>query len=260
MEENMKNVGMIIMCLMILFFSAALAGAADPKPVLKANHAESSFSIQEGQPLTITAQFSPGSFGGQGADWWVIYNSPSTGLYYYDLMNSWQNVGDDVTRLMPTYQGGLVSIPETPVFVSASLPPGKYQFYFGVDMTVNGIIDIDTLYYDSVEVTVTPGSNPVTACADIAGEWRGPYSETYCDGQTYKGIWTATITAACHITAFGEAGEWYQGFIKNHKLRVVQNDYSCGTSTINATVNPGGISGSYTYSKGGQGTFSGTRQ
>lgn len=37
-----------------------------------------------------------------------------------------------------------------------TLPQGYYTFYFGVDMNMNGILDVDRIYYDSVEVTVEP--------------------------------------------------------------------------------------------------------
>ena len=33
---------------------------------------------------------------------------------------------------------------------------GQYDFFFGIDMTLNGWIDVGTLYYDSVSVTVAP--------------------------------------------------------------------------------------------------------
>jgi hypothetical protein len=37
----------------------------------------------------------------------------------------------------------------------SGLPVGSYTFYFGVDMNMNGSVDIGQLYYDSVEVNVT---------------------------------------------------------------------------------------------------------
>jgi hypothetical protein len=38
----------------------------------------------------------------------------------------------------------------------AGLPMGSYIFYFGVDAIMNGSIDVEQLYYDSVDVTITP--------------------------------------------------------------------------------------------------------
>lgn len=36
------------------------------------------------------------------------------------------------------------------------LLPGSYTFYFGVDMNMNGSLDLDQMSYDDVEVTITP--------------------------------------------------------------------------------------------------------
>jgi hypothetical protein len=41
------------------------------------------------------------------------------------------------------------------LFNMSGLPTGTYTFYFGVDLNMNGSLDMDKLYYDSVNVTIT---------------------------------------------------------------------------------------------------------
>jgi len=55
-----------------------------------------------------------------------------------------------------TYQGALFDLPEREAFEGAGLEAGDYTFYFGVDLSANGGIDLDVSYGDSVSVTVTP--------------------------------------------------------------------------------------------------------
>jgi len=42
------------------------------------------------------------------------------------------------------------------VLNALGLPVGNYIFIFGVDMTVNGKLDSDQLYYDNVNVEILP--------------------------------------------------------------------------------------------------------
>jgi hypothetical protein len=38
----------------------------------------------------------------------------------------------------------------------SGLPTGNYTFYFGVDMVMNGSLDMNDIFYDSVIVNITP--------------------------------------------------------------------------------------------------------
>ena len=54
-----------------------------------------------------------------------------------------------------THQGALFDLSPYEV-LSRTLPVGSYTFYFGVDMVMDGSIDMWQIYYDSVDVTITP--------------------------------------------------------------------------------------------------------
>jgi len=75
----------------------------------------------------------------------------SFGLYRYDAgSDSW------APGLTVTYMGPLFDLSPFEVLNTSGLPTGPYTFYFGVDMNMNGILDMDQIYYDSVVVNITP--------------------------------------------------------------------------------------------------------
>ena len=53
-----------------------------------------------------------------------------------------------------TYQGPLMELPVMNVWNQAGLAPGRYGFFFGVDLNPNGLLDFNDLYYDQVTVTI----------------------------------------------------------------------------------------------------------
>ena len=55
-----------------------------------------------------------------------------------------------------TLQIPLRDIPSREVLNMSGLPSGEYTFYFGVDMVMNGLINIGQAYYDQVSVTINP--------------------------------------------------------------------------------------------------------
>jgi len=100
--------------------------------------------------LTVTVSLDSGGRNGDQADWWLVANTPF-GLYYFDAgFGSW------MPGLGVTYQGPLLSLsPPFEILSISGLPIGTYTFYFGVDMLMNGSLDMDQMYYDGVVVTVT---------------------------------------------------------------------------------------------------------
>ena len=59
--------------------------------------------------------------------------------------------------LAPLFQSPAADVPNT-IFHAFpdGLPQGEYTFYFGVDMNPNGQIDLDTLQYDAINLSVGP--------------------------------------------------------------------------------------------------------
>ncbi len=121
---------------------------------IKANGSNGPITIQKGNPLSLACQLTPGDFSGVEADWWLVVQTPLAGAdkwYHYASTNSsW------VRGLTPTYQGPLTGNTFGATVNSAAIPPGKYTFYFGVDLNSNSVIDQGQLTYDSVDVQVNP--------------------------------------------------------------------------------------------------------
>jgi len=118
-------------------------------PDITANGSNGPVNLNSGDNLSVSVQFSAGSSSGSNADWWVLANTP-LGWYHYDILSSSWVPGQSVT-----YQASLSGLPPYEVLSMSGLPGGSYTFYFGVDMVMNGSIDLGELYYDSVEVNIT---------------------------------------------------------------------------------------------------------
>ncbi len=124
--------------------------AADPVPDIKANGSDGPVSIASGDILLVTVSLDSGSHGGENADWWLVADTPF-GWYYYHLnSNSWR------AGFVVTYQGPLFDLSPFEVLNMSGLPVGDYTFHFGVDMIMNGSLDIGQIYSDSVDLTVMP--------------------------------------------------------------------------------------------------------
>ncbi len=122
----------------------------DPVPDIKANGSDGPITIATADNLTVTIDLDPGSYNGEDADWWIVADT-SFGLYRYDVgSDSW------VPGVTVTYMGPLFDLSPFEVLNTSGLPTGPYTFYFGVDMLMNGAIDMGNMYSDSIEVEITP--------------------------------------------------------------------------------------------------------
>lgn len=124
-------------------------GPQNPLPDIKANGSDGPVFIEAGDNLSLTVGLNAGDFSGYNADWWVVDDTPF-GWYYYDVVNDLWKPG-----FVATYQGGLKNLSPYEVW-NQTLSVGTYTIYFGVDMNMNGVLDIGQTYYDSVVVTVMP--------------------------------------------------------------------------------------------------------
>lgn len=118
-------------------------------PVIRANGFRREFSIDAGDPLSISITFDADSLVEQAADWWAVLQT-ETGLKSYNL-----TTGQFQDGLNVSYQGPLVHLPFTRLTLfNNGLEAGIYTFYFGVDLVQNGNLDIESASYDKVTVTV----------------------------------------------------------------------------------------------------------
>jgi len=120
-----------------------------PKATIQANGSNGPLTVSLGSTVFLTLSLDPDRFSGQLSDWWVVQVAP-TGLYYFDWGKQSLEKG-----LLPTHQGGLFALAGFPIMNLYNLDQGTHNFYFGVDLNMNGSLDMSSLYYDRVSVNVT---------------------------------------------------------------------------------------------------------
>jgi len=120
-----------------------------PTPDIKANGQDGSITVSANTAVSIAVTLNTGSYDAQNADWWVAESTPSGTFNYYNL-----STGSMVPGLLPTHQGPLFNLGTTQLLNSSNLMVGTHTFYFGVDLNMNGSLDMDSIYYDSVNVIV----------------------------------------------------------------------------------------------------------
>jgi len=158
-----------------LFYSNA--GATSAVPDIKLNGIDGEVTISSGSTLFATIQLDAGDQTGEMAEWWIIAETPM-GWYYYEYPDGWNFSEDGMEGLMPAYQGALFDMTEPlEVLRMTGLPVGAYGFYFGVDTTVDGLMDFETTFYDQGDLEIVEtetGSYPVVdtaqdTCYDDSG-------------------------------------------------------------------------------------------
>ena len=122
---------------------------ASVSPDIKANGQDGLITISTTTSLSITVSLDPGGYAGQNADWWVAESTPSGSFNHYDL-----GAGSMVPGLFPTHQGSLFSLGSVPLLNLSNLTAGAHTFYFAVDLDMNGLLDMNCIYFDAVRVDV----------------------------------------------------------------------------------------------------------
>ena len=126
------------------------SGIIDPTADIKVNDVDGPITVSSGATISISVSLDPGSHSGENADWWVAESTPSGSFNYYNL-----STGSMVPGLSPTHQGPLFSLASTQLFNRSDLTVGTHTFYFGVDLNMNGLLDMNSIYYDRVIINVT---------------------------------------------------------------------------------------------------------
>ena len=121
-------------------------------PYITANGSGEAVSINTTDNLTIKIELDSGTYKDRDADWWLVvktlFLSPND-WYYYNI-----TTGSFLPGLTFTYQGALSDLPKYEILNMTGLPVGTYKFYIGIDMNMNGTLDMGELYLDEVEVNV----------------------------------------------------------------------------------------------------------
>jgi|GEM_PF-2581854 len=83
------------------------------------------------------------------ADWWLVQQNGQKKLLSYELESSSFKEG-----IATSYQGNLFSFNNMNLTGTCHLDAGLNIFYFGIDSKQNGVLDFDTLNYDSYPIKV----------------------------------------------------------------------------------------------------------
>lgn len=204
---------------------------------------------------SLTIQLNAGDNIGKDADWWVVAQTPWGHWFSYVYPNRWNDIGTDLSRVSPAYQGPLTDISSLVLFDTTGIPSGNYVFYFGVDTNMNGVLDYSQLYYSSL-----PFKAP-TISADYSGIYLGTFSGgdsgTFNATVSANGTITGTVYSNSDLTSYSASGQ----VSANGSLTMVAGSASTG-ATFNGNINliNGDVSGSWTNSYYRiSGSFSGTK-
>ncbi len=125
----------------------ALSYAIKPMPKLTVNGRQNMISLYPGQPFSAQMELEAGTMAGQMADWWMVAVAGESILSFSSRTDVWQ------TGLHAAFQAPLSDF-NTPMISHLSLPPGEYDLFFAVDMNPDGQLSLDSVYFDSVHVSV----------------------------------------------------------------------------------------------------------
>jgi len=152
----------VLFALLLIGLCYSHAGAAPATPDIKLNGVDTALTFTSNTTLTATIQLDAGEQAGEQADWWIAADTP-IGWYSYQYPDTWEFSGDNMSDLVPAYQGPLFDLTEPlEVLNITGLATGAYMFYFGVDTTVNGVVDAKALVFDWAALNVTEARSPYT--------------------------------------------------------------------------------------------------
>jgi len=122
-----------------------------PAPILpdvKINGLEGPVLVKVGHSIEVSVGVGAGDSKNASADWWIVADSPWGWFHWDEASGSW------LPGISVAYQGPLFDIHSVDILDVSGLPPGTYTFYFGMDLKMNGILDLDSLSYDAAKLIV----------------------------------------------------------------------------------------------------------
>ena len=125
--------------------------------------------------------------------------------------------------------------------------------------TIAGV-DFSCSANSRAELTRLAPGTPLGDCIDSAGFYTGDFNETYCDGERYSGLLAIAIQANCSVQVSTGEGTVISSRVENNQIQINFDDEECGTLRGTGTLNGTTISGTYSYSAGGGGSFSVQKQ
>ncbi len=123
----------------------------NPAPILdiRVNGSDGPTSAASGSSVSISLTVASGGNAGRNADWWIAEVAPG------NVVNSFNPGAMSFTPgLAITHQGPLFDLNDVSLPTLTDLSLGLHKIFFIVDLEMNGVFDIDQLFYDSVTVVV----------------------------------------------------------------------------------------------------------
>lgn len=131
------------------------SSGVNPALNITANGSSTTANLKKGDNLRIACSLNSGSFAGQNADWWVAADTPAGWFYLNAVTFYWVFAGSSPTDISFTLQHSLFDLSPVEVLDVSGIPVGTYKFYFAVDTKMNGLLDFDQLFFNSVDVNIT---------------------------------------------------------------------------------------------------------
>lgn len=125
------------------------------QPDLKINGSDGPITLKTSDMMSVTLSLDAKNSSGQNADWWLAAETPF-GWHYYKYPDDTWNYVANLDNLLTSYQTGLFNLSPFQLVNTSGLSEGKYTIYFGIDTNMNGLLDFDQLYYDSIVLNITP--------------------------------------------------------------------------------------------------------
>lgn len=209
----------------------AMSVPAAPLPAIQANGADTPQTLAAGTPLRITVNLQSADSAGTPADWWAVVYHPGFGWAHFDLRHGW------LPGLASTYQGPLFDLPAFSLLDTRTLAVGAYQFYFGVDTSMNGLLDMPSASYARVDVTITPASSASRLQPtdfQYLGAFRLPGGETPPKTFAYGGN---AMTFKPDTPATGSGDDAFPGslFVMGHE-RIAYGDLPDGNQIAEISI------------------------
>ena len=126
-----------------------------PAAAIKANGLAHAVNVSYPAPVSVTVELYAGAYAGVNVDWWVAAFADSGECFYLNNARQWIPFNGDLAACRPVYQGALGNLPAMAVLDGFTLPPGTYNFWFGVDFPMDGVLNPGgQALYDHVTVVV----------------------------------------------------------------------------------------------------------
>lgn len=120
-------------------------------PAMRVNGFRRDVAIRARDAVQPSVSMRAGALAGQAVDWWLVVATADGQLYSFDLASRSWRPGLKATLTAPLADLQPFALPSF-----NGLPAGQYSFYFGIDTSPNGLLDISSATYERTVLTVRP--------------------------------------------------------------------------------------------------------